>query len=70
LLEIVGKPIWWIILLLIPFVNFFVGIYLCHLTSKAYGKDIVMTLLLIFLPFVGFPILGFGDAKYVGPPKD
>lgn len=69
-LEIVGKPVWWIILLLIPFVNFFVAIYLYHLTSKAFGKDIVMTLLLIFLPFIGFPILGFGDAKYVGPPKD
>lgn len=69
-LEIVGKPVWWIILLFIPLVNFFVGLYLCHLTSRAYGKDIVMTLLLIFLPFIGFPILGFGDAKYVGPPKD
>lgn len=70
LLEIVGKPVWWIILLLIPFVNFFVMIYLAHLLSKAFGKDIVMTILLIILPFVGYPMLAFGDAKYVGPPKD
>lgn len=69
-LEIVGKPVWWIILLIIPIVNFLVAIYLYHLTAKAFGKDIVMTLLLIFLPFIGFPILGFGDAQYVGPPKD
>ncbi|MBX2965069.1 MAG: signal peptidase I [Cyclobacteriaceae bacterium] len=69
LLEIVGKPVWWIILLLIPFVNFFVGIYLAYLLSKAFGKDIVMTILLIILPFIGYPMLAFGDAKYVGPPK-
>jgi hypothetical protein len=69
-LEILGRPIWWIILLLIPFVNIFVVIYFSHLTSKAFGKDIVMTILLLFLPFVGYPILAFGDAKYLGPPKD
>jgi hypothetical protein len=70
LLEIVGKPVWWIILLLIPFVNFIVMIFLAHLLSKSFGKDVVMTILLIFLPFVGYPMLAFGDAKYGGPPKD
>jgi hypothetical protein len=45
-------------------------IYLAHLLSKSFGKDIVMTILLIILPFVGYPMLAFGDAKYVGPPKD
>ena len=70
LLEIVGKPVWWIILLLIPLVNFFVMIYVAHLLAKSFGKDIVMTILLIILPFVGYPMLAFGDAKYVGPPKD
>jgi hypothetical protein len=70
LLEIVGKPVWWVILMLIPLVNFFVLIYVAHLLSKAFGKDIVMTLLLIFLPFIGYPMLAFGDATYGGPPKD
>ncbi|WKZ59424.1 MAG: DUF5684 domain-containing protein [Cyclobacteriaceae bacterium] len=70
LLEIVGKPVWWIILMLIPFVNFFVMIYVAHLLAKSFGKDIVMTILLIILPIVGYPMLAFGDAKYVGPPKD
>lgn len=68
LLEIVGKPVWWILLTFIPFVGFFVGIYILHLLSKSFGKDIVMTILLLF--FIGWPILAFGDAKYVGPPKD
>jgi hypothetical protein len=70
LLEIVGKPIWWIFLLLIPLVNLFIGIYVVHLLSKSFGKDIVMTILLIFLPFIGYPMLGFGDATYGGPPKN
>ncbi len=70
LLEIVGKPVWWIILLLIPFVNLFIMIYLAHLLAKAFGKDIVMTILLILLPFIGYPMLAFSDVTYGGPPKD
>jgi len=67
LLEIVGKPAWWIILILIPFVNFIILIIILNLFSKSFGKDIGMTLLLIFLSFIAIPILAFGDARYVGP---
>lgn len=66
LLEIVGKPVWWIILLLIPFVNFIIIILLYHQLSLSFGQGIGMTILLIILPFVAFPVLGFGSAKYVG----
>lgn len=67
LLEIVGRPIWWIILLLIPFVNFIVLIMLVHGLSTSFGKGVGYTLGLIFLPFIFMPILGFGDATYSGP---
>jgi hypothetical protein len=67
LLEIVGKPIWWIILLLIPGVNIIFAIWITNLLSKSFGKDVGFTLGLIFLSFIFYPILGFGDAKYVGP---
>ena len=67
LLEIVGKPIWWIILLLIPGVNFIMMIIILHRLSVSFGKDIGMTLLMLFLPFIGFPVLAFGDAKYTPP---
>lgn len=66
-LEIIGKPIWWIFLLLIPFVNIIFAIIAINNLSKSFGKDTVMTLLLIFLPFIGLPMLAFGDARYVGP---
>jgi hypothetical protein len=66
-LEIVGKPVWWIILLLIPIVNIFVGLYIAHLLSKSFGHDIGFTLFLIFLGFIAIPVLAFGNSKYVGP---
>jgi hypothetical protein len=34
--------------------------------SLSFGQDIGMTILLIFLAFIGFLVLGFGDAKYLG----
>lgn len=67
MLEIVGKPIWWILLLLIPFVNIIFAIILIHHLSLSFGQGIGMTLLLLFLPFIGFPVLGFGSAQYAGP---
>ena len=66
LLEIVGKPVWWIILLLIPFVNFIIIILLYHQLSLSFGQGIGMTILLIILTFVAFPVLGLGSAKHVG----
>lgn len=65
-LEIVGKPVWWIILLLIPFVNIVIAIMLTHQLSLAFGQGIGMTLLMIFLPFIGYPMLAFGSATYQG----
>lgn len=67
-LEIVNKPTWWIILLLIPVVNIVIAIMLIHRLSLAFGQGIGMTLLLIFLGFIGYPVLAFGSSKYVGVP--
>jgi len=67
LLEIVNKPLWWIILLLIPFVNFIFAIIIAHQLSLAFGQGIGTTLLLIFLPFIGYPMLAFGSAQYTRP---
>ncbi len=68
LLEIVGKPIWWILLLLIPFVNFIILIIITHRLSLSFGQGVGTTILLIILPFIGYPMLGFGSASYSGPP--
>lgn len=64
LLRVVNRPLWWFILLLIPVVNLIVIIFIYNDLSKAFGYDIGMTLLLIFFPFIAFPVLGLGDSKY------
>jgi len=66
-LEIVGKPWWWIFLLMIPFVNFVLLIILIHKLSLSFGKDAGFTVGLLFLSWLFIPILAFGSAKYVGP---
>jgi hypothetical protein len=65
-LDIVGKPTWWIILLLLPIVNLVIIIMITHQMSVVFGQGIGTTLLLIFLPFIGYPMLAFGSAQYTG----
>ena len=67
LLEIVGKPWWWLLLMLIPFVNIVLAIWMLNLLSKSYGHGVGFTLGLLFLGFVFFPVLGLGESKYIGP---
>lgn len=67
ILQIVGRPVWWFVLLLIPFVNIVFAIILAHDISKSFGRGVGTTLLLIFLPFIGYPMLAFGSASYVAP---
>jgi len=64
ILEIAGKPIWWIILMLIPLVNIIVGFMVYTSIAANFGKGMGFALGMIFLPFIFFPILGFGDAQY------
>jgi len=64
LLKIAGKPIWWIILLLIPLVNIIVGIMVALGVARNFGKGVGFGIGLILLPIIFYPILGFGDAQY------
>ncbi len=67
LLEIVGKPWWWLLLMFIPVVNIVFVIWMTNLLSKSFGKDEGFTVGLILLSIVFYPILGFGSAEYQGP---
>ncbi len=65
LLEIVKKPTLWLIMFLIPFVNIIFAIWVTNLLSKRFNKDEGFTIGLIFLPFIFYPLLGMGKAKYL-----
>ena len=67
LLRIVGRPAWWIVLLLIPIVNVIFSIVVLYDLSKSFGHDVGYTIGLVLLPFVFIIILGFGPDPYLGP---
>ena len=66
LLEIAGRPLWWFVLLLIPFVNFIVILIIFIDVAKSFGQGTGFGLGLALLGPIFFPILGFGSARYVG----
>ena len=55
----------------IAFVAFmiFISIWLNIRLAKAFGKETGFGVLMAFFPFVMYPILAFGDAKYTAPKK-
>ncbi|RZL34473.1 MAG: hypothetical protein EOO96_09650 [Pedobacter sp.] len=67
MIEIVGKPSIWLLWCLVPCVNFVFVIWLYNLISKSFGKSEGFTVGLVLLGFIFWPILGFSDAKYLGP---
>jgi ABC-type sulfate transport system permease subunit len=64
LCEIAGKPAWWVVLFLIPFVNFIVAILVAIAIAKNFGKGGGFAAGLIFLPFIFYPMLAWGDGQY------
>jgi hypothetical protein len=67
LLEIVGKPLWWFLLFLVPGVNIVVSVLVYIELSKSFGKDTAFAIGLLLLSFIFYPILAFGSARYLGP---
>lgn len=67
LLEIVGRPIWWIVLFLIPCVNIIISLIVSIDLAKSFGKSEIFGVGLWLLGFIFVPILGFGNDRYIGP---
>ncbi len=63
-LEIAGRPLWWIFLLLIPFVNIFFACVIMLDIAKAFGKGSIFEAGMLFLPFIFLPILAFDSSEY------
>lgn len=67
MLQIAGKPVWWIVGMLIPLVNFIVMILLCVGIAKAFGKGVGFAIGMLILGPIFYPILAFGSATYTPP---
>ena len=67
-LEIVGKPVWWIVLMFIPIVSMIIAIILSIALAERFGKGTGFGIGIAFLGIVFLPMLAFGDADYSPPP--
>lgn len=65
LCKIAGKPGWWVLLMLIPIVNFVILLLISLEVSRNFGKTQGFAIGLWLLPIVFYPILGFSDARYM-----
>jgi hypothetical protein len=66
LLKMIGKPFWWLILYvppLTPFTHFVVTV----MVARRFGKSALFGVGLYFLPMIFMPLIGLGDARYLGP---
>lgn len=70
LCKLAGRPGWWFIWFIIPIVNIVIGIIIAIEVARRFGKGGAFGFFLLFwpLPFIGYPILGFGSAEYRGAP--
>ena len=66
LIKVAGKPVWWIVLLLIPIVNLVVLVLIYHGLSTSFGHGAGFTVGLFFLSIVFLFILGYDSSRYQG----
>jgi hypothetical protein len=68
LLQIVGRPEWWLLLLIIPGVNIVISLILSIDLGKSFGKSTAYSVVLLWLfSLVGYCLLAFGSDQYLGP---
>ncbi|MDQ0726400.1 DUF5684 domain-containing protein [Microbacterium sp. W4I20] len=65
LVKIAGMSGWFALLYLIPIVNIVFGIIVAIKLGERFGKGGLFSFFLLFVfPYIGYLILGFGDARY------
>jgi hypothetical protein len=67
LTKIIGRPWWFLLLMLVPLVNVVIAFLMAIDLSRAFGQSAWFAVGLIVLSFIFYPILGFGSATYQGP---
>ena len=63
-LKVAQKPVWWILLAIIPLVNIVMAIIVVHNISKNFGHGVGFSLGIIFLSAFFIPLLAWGDSEY------
>ena len=66
MLEIAELPLWYLALYFIPIANIYAQVMTYIEFAKKYGESAGFAIGMMFLPYVFFPLLGFGNYKYTG----
>ncbi len=71
-LQIIGKPIWWLVLLYLPVIGVLVWVAMAIELAKAYGKyKLSEHAAALILPFYYLPKIGMEEnTRYLGPPEE
>jgi hypothetical protein len=64
LVRISGNAWWWFLLFFIPIINFFATVKISINVAGKFNRGILFGLGLMFLSFIFYPVLGFGDYQY------
>lgn len=66
LMEIAGKPGWWMFLLFIPLVGLVFFLFAMLSLAKKFGRSELFGVGLLLLPMIFLPLLAFGGSEYEG----
>lgn len=55
---------WWFLLSLVPIIGNILCLVMMYKLCKLFGHGIGYTIGLFFLPFIFYPVLGFGGSEY------
>lgn len=71
-LKLIGKPIWWIVLLYLPVIGVLVWVAMAIELAKAFGKyKLGEHASALILPFYYLPKIGMDEStRYLGPPEE
>jgi uncharacterized membrane protein YhaH (DUF805 family) len=64
LLQIAGRPGWWLLLFLVPFLNVLVSLVVAADLAKKFGKSAVWGVVLCGILGIGYLILAFDKSTY------
>jgi hypothetical protein len=66
LMEISGKPGWWMFLLFVPLVGIVILLFALLSLAKKFGRSELFGVGLLLLPMIFYPVLAFGGSEYEG----
>ncbi len=70
-LKVIEKPWWWLLLMLVPFINMFMIMLMLVKTAVSYGKyKLGDQALSVLFPFVYIPYLGISDKEHYIKPEN